>query len=224
MIVRDAQVDTRRVVLPIPTKTSPAARAEPTVDAEFEARVAAEVERRLADAMAELKRHTAEHAQAITAQGYRDGFAEGRTELEKDAEQLSTIAQSLLESRTAMLQRLERHCAALAFGVACKVVGEGILSGTMIEAWVRQGLTEFKQAGSVRVRMNPEDLRLMDTVAPGIREGANWSPDVALWIADESFSRGEGAIESDEQAVEISIKTQLERLANALIEGGKFEE
>jgi len=107
---------------------------------------------------------------------------------------------------------IEENITALAVAVARHVIDRELASDpTIVSKLVRRALTEFPVDQPVRIRINPNDLALIE--AHGGLDHADTGPRNELhWIPDHRISTGGCVVEGRERIVDGRTDTALERV------------
>ncbi|MBI1808809.1 MAG: hypothetical protein HYR75_02835, partial [Gemmatimonadetes bacterium] len=154
------------------------------------------------------------------ADAYALGFEEGRREGE-EAEH-ARLRHTLRSAEDALnvirvneerwSGSIEENIAALAVAVARHVIDRELAADTTIVAkLVRRALSEFPIDQPVRIRINPNDLALIE--AHGGLEYADTGPRHEMhWIPDHRIASGGCVVEGRERIVDGRTDTALERV------------
>jgi flagellar biosynthesis/type III secretory pathway protein FliH len=183
---------------------------KPLLDARSEA---AEL---LARAQAEADALRAD-AGAVREAARREGFETGRADGVAEA----AVALAAAHTEAARLVAAAGPTAiALAAKMAEKIVGRAVALApeTMAEI-ARQALAGCRPgAGTVRVRIHPDDLPAVEARRAALEAGA---PAALELIADEAVGRHGCVIETPQGRVDARLETQLAALERALTAGGR---
>lgn len=178
--------------LPSPRATTPAA-----MEAEVEARFAAEAARIEADAYARGR-----------ADGERAARATLDSMLANAMQALDDAVQSVQLHESRWVGNAEENVAALAVIVARHIVQREIdLEPTLVASLVRQALEQYPVDQEITVRLHPEDLA---ACRGAITHDAGAARTVR-WIADASVMRGGCLAEGRERIIDGRVDTALER-------------
>lgn len=213
----------------------------PDVEREAEAMLA-----RARQQAAELLRRAAEESRAKVSEALalarREGFEKGRQEglAAGRAESLETTTREvreLLAAETAPLRSMleaivtqwkERHRAlfldarqdvlAIAIAIARRVMPRlaELDAGAAVDA-VAAALEMIGKAHHLVIRAHPHDL---DALKRHLAEAGDrlLAARTVRWMADETISRGGVCLESDGSAIDARLATQLDRIADELLE------
>ncbi len=191
------------------------ATEEPELSGSGIAEAEAQAERILAEA--------AERATAITreamARGYADGKAEGLKAAEEQCrgylERLAELARSATIDRDEMVRSAEQDLAALALEIASKVLRREVAADpSVVLTMVESALEKVGGTDSVRILVHPEDAELVrerwSDLRGAVAFGANWEV-----IGDERVDRGGCIIETKSGMVDSRIEAQLAEIVTA---------
>jgi flagellar biosynthesis/type III secretory pathway protein FliH len=155
------------------------------------------------------------------AEGYALGFEEGRLEGERGEQ--ARLASAVRAIRDAMesiaigeerwTSAIEENIAALATVIARHVIEREISSdATIVTKLVRRALSEFPVEQAVRVRLNPHDVIVIESLSESGMDAAMDEPSRAVaWIGDSRIEPGGCVVEGRERIVDGRIDTALER-------------
>jgi flagellar assembly protein FliH len=136
--------------------------------------------------------------------------------LERQNALLETLIREIRASREAWLKDADEPIAALALAIARKVLHEqsDLLQQAIVEQ-TRQALERVRGAGPVTVRVNPDDVAILQQQREALT--ALYEGPLPLHVeADARISRGGCLVETPERVVDARIETQLARIAEAL--------
>jgi flagellar assembly protein FliH len=195
------------------------ARAEARAIVE-EARAAARREREAAVAAGRQ-----EGVERGLAEGLEQGRAEGRQEvleaLQPRIDQLVQAWQEALESwesrRHELLHQGREDVLAFAFTLARKIVHRVVeIDGQVAAGQVEAALALVSRPSALEVAINPEDRAVVEAILPGLVTAIGRCEDVSL-RDDPAMTRGGCRVSTAGGAIDATIETQLERLADALL-------
>lgn len=215
---------------PPPTATEPAATPEPAPALPDPAEVLAEIERLRQTAIerGHAEGYAAGHAQGHEAglregreqgliegrdTGYAEGYAQGLETARAEAEQLKRI----VETCTAAVENFEAEAGEALISLALRVA-EQVLHSTLnaeperIVDLVRDVLqVEGSHQGLLRLRLNPDDLELVDRY---LQEDGT----VSQWrlLADPAIERGGCIVETALGNIDATLQTRWQRVVSAL--------
>src|SRR5205085_215271 len=166
----------------------------------------------------------AEIQEAARLLGYNAGFEQGHAAATAAAEQamaesvhrLAELVGSVQENQASFFRAAERQVVDLALQIAQKVVERELENmPDMAVNVIRSALEEMDARTAVRVRVNPDDVELLQrrwsSVVPS---GVN--PDRIELQPDARIQTGGGIIETTHGTVDAQLSTKLEQLGNAL--------
>lgn len=171
---------------------------------------AAELERLQKQAWAEA------HA-AGRREGMEKGLAEGRDEVRHQVRILKSMIQTLQQPLAAIDDEVEHELAALAVAIARRVVDDELRTEPeRIVKLVPKAVADLP-AGSreVRVRVHPDDARLLHEHLPDGDGEAAWS-----LVEDASIGRGGCRIESPNSSIDATLETRLAAVVARVFGGG----
>jgi flagellar biosynthesis/type III secretory pathway protein FliH len=157
----------------------------------------------------------------LAAQAYELGFEEGRQEGERAEQSRLRTAMKAAEEALAVIAAnegrwegsMEENIAALAVAVARHILDRELRDDTdVVTALVKRALTEFPIDQPVTVRLNPNDLKALQSVGdPTLPEVRDVPTRVAIWTPDTRILSGGCVIEGRERIVDGRVDTALER-------------
>ncbi len=155
------------------------------------------------------------------AEAYSLGFEEGRLEGERgERARLASAVQAVRDAMESIAigeerwtSAIEENIASLAAVIARHVIEREISSDpTVITKLVRRALAEFPVEQAVRVRLNPHDVIVIESLSESGMEAALDEPVRAVaWIGDNRVAPGGCVVEGRERIVDGRIDTALER-------------
>jgi flagellar biosynthesis/type III secretory pathway protein FliH len=167
----------------------------------------------------------AAHGKEI-ADAYSHGFEEGRREgehteqarLRKSAQSVVDALDVIRSSEERWSGALEENIGALACAVARHIVDREIASDPeLVSRLVKRAIAEFRIDQPVRVRVNPNDLSIIEAAArPDAAisedgEPASTNARDLHWIGDPRIASGGCVVEGRERIVDGRVDTALER-------------
>jgi len=183
---------------------------KPVLDARVEAEALLSRARSEADALRA-------DATAVREAARREGFETGRAEGVAEA----AVALAAAEAEAARLVAAAGPTAiALAAKMAERIVGRAVTLAPELMAEIAAGALASCRpgAGTVRVRIHPDDLPAVEGRRAALEAGA---PAAALeLISDEAVGRHGCVIETSQGQVDARLETQLAALERALTAGG----
>jgi len=167
-----------------------------------------------------LRPQTVEEIEALQKQayeeakqaGYDDGLKKGLDELKLKANQLQSMFNFFHQPLEEMDVEVEHQLADLAVLIAKQLFKkESSLDAQHIHTLVHESLDYLPvKARDVRVRLNPDDIALLNQAEIDINDQA-WS-----CVADAGVSAGGCIIESDTSHIDATVETRLQQLVDQL--------
>jgi len=161
-------------------------------------------------------------------EGRREGRIEGAQSAHADFEKetagttqaLRALLSDLEEHRLDLLRQVEHHLVRLALTLAEKVVKVRLTSesNSVAKANLSEALEYVMSRQAVVVRLHPANLEATRAYLPDMAALADGSLSVNF-VADEAIEPGGVLVTSGSGEVDAQISTQLERLAEQLLEG-----
>ncbi|MFP4208674.1 MAG: FliH/SctL family protein [Wenzhouxiangella sp.] len=160
---------------------------------------------------AELERLQKQAWQEAHAAGRREGLAkglaEGRDEVRHQVRILKSMIQTLQQPLASIDAEVEQELTGLAIAIARHVIDDELRTGPeRIARLVPKAVAELP-AGSreVRVRVHPEDARLLHEHLPDADGESAWS-----LVEDGTIQRGGCRIDSPNSSIDASLETRLQ--------------
>jgi flagellar assembly protein FliH len=174
-----------------------------------------QIEQELAHARAQIEQDLA----TARAAAERDGFAKGLEQGEEAARkavaeqiaQLHSVALSLSQTRTEVIDGAEDAIVELAYTAICRIIGETATARGTVASMVNQVLASFRERDKLTVRLNPQDY---DSLHPASEAAVNFGTTLR---ADASVGVGGCVVESEAGYLDARLETQLARLCEALL-------
>ncbi len=187
----------------------------------------------VADARGDSRRRAAEAKETASAEGYKAGFAKGEIEGHAKAfdESIKTferqhagvVAQMLnaireIEEikdklRIAAERDVLEFAVELAFGLTYRI---GHHSSKAAVENAKRAIRLVGKRTDLTIRVNPDDLKAMETYASTVLKRIDTSPDVTV-VADESLTAGGCVVETDRSRVDATLETQIAELSSLLL-------
>jgi flagellar assembly protein FliH len=133
---------------------------------------------------------------------------------EELAAKLSRTCDALAQSQRVLLEEFSSNLGALAFAVACRLVGEAGRSPEFIRGLVEKACGELRGDFRATVRLHPQDLAILE------QHGALPLADGTCQLeyrADASLELGGCTVEATSGRYDGSLETQLRRLHETLV-------
>jgi flagellar biosynthesis/type III secretory pathway protein FliH len=162
-------------------------------------------------------------ATALEKEGFEKGESRGREEARNEILPaligFAQAGQSLIVFEEQMVSRFTPHIVRLALEIAEKIVGKAVVEDPGIVASVlERARKEIPDARSVRVRLHPEDFKILAELRPElIRAGAEGGRKIEVLAADE-IGRGGCRIETEIGVVDASLPTQFQEIKRQLLD------
>lgn len=151
------------------------------------------------------------------AEGYQDGLAAVHRELAESVGRISQLVEQARIAQSEILRSTEREAVELAIAVAQKVIGaELAIRPELVRDVIASALRELELSSVVRVRVHPDDARLLDEwwrdYLPAEHQSA-----IQL-VADSQIARGGCIIDTRTGLVDSQIATRFDQLSAALLQ------
>lgn len=155
--------------------------------------------------------------------GERKGREEGVQEINPALELLQNWIQIIQSEKEELIRRYEKDVVELAFQISAKVLAREIQTQpeAIIDS-VRAALRKIVNADDVTLRVNPEDMKILENVQEELsRELAKGGP-LHLQM-DDSIDRGGCVLETENGILDGQLDNQLNRLRALLAESPNEE-
>lgn len=192
----------------------------PSPEEEIE-RAAAEERERL---LAEARREAEEIRKKAYAEGFRQGWEEGRKKAEaklaEEEKRLAALKEEFWRLREEVLRESEPEIVALAVTVAEKLLKQELtLAPEKVRAMVRAACREASAQKKAVLFVSPEDLPVLERYKEELKR--EFRPEVELYFAvDPGIARGGCRVETDLGEVDATLESQLKEIWNLLKETG----
>lgn len=159
-------------------------------------------------------------------EAYRRGFQEAEkflrdelgVELNEHVQLFEQILKNFYNEMSGLEQKIEKLILSLALEIAKKIVKREIEKyDDFVVNQVREAVKRVIGVEKIKLRVNPEDERLIRELKPEILQMIDSSGDVII-EADPGIERGGCIIESDLGNVDVRLGTQFSLIENSLIE------
>ncbi len=187
----------------------------------------------VADAREDSRRRAAEAKETARVEGYKAGFAKGEIEGYAKAfdESIKTFERQHAGVVTQMLDAIrsieeikdklriaaERDvldfAVELAFGLTYRI---GRHSSKAAVENAKRAIRLVGRRTDLTIRINPDDLKAMETYATTVVKQIEASPNVTV-VADESLTAGGCVVETDRSRVDATLETQIAELSSLLL-------
>ena len=187
----------------------------------------------VADAREDSRHRAAEEKETARAEGYKAGFAKGEVEGHAKAfdESIKTFERQHAGVVTQMLNAIREireikdklriaaerdvleFAVELAFGLTYRI---GRHSSKAAVENAKRALRLVGKRTDLTIRVNPEDLKAMETYASTVVKRIEASPNVTV-VADASLTAGGCVVETDRSRVDATLETQIAELSSLLL-------
>lgn len=151
--------------------------------------------------------------------GNEGGFDKAVADLKPRIELLENIMQAMQEEREAFYHENELSIVKLAMDIAKKITHRELKHSPEILFYVvREALSRVSENSQITLRVNPEDLKLLENPGELLSESLKLFKNVQFEGSSE-VQRGGCIIESETGIVDAQIDMQLDRIEQTLVEG-----
>jgi flagellar assembly protein FliH len=151
-------------------------------------------------------------------QGLEEARALAQQELQKKLKELEQQGEEMEAERRLFFDKVEPELARLAVGIAEKVIAKELeTSPEIVIGLVRNAMKRMRERETLRVRLNPEDLPLVKAAREDLMAEVNGVNKLDLQ-EDRRVGPGGCMVESSNGVLDATIKTQLEKLEQVIIE------
>lgn len=177
-------------------------------------------EREAASMLEEARRQ----ADALQADAYREGFAQGERAGEKLAQQkgepvvqaFQELIRSMQNERAELIRQYEQDLIKVAYAIAAQVLHATLEhEPEYLAGVVEAALAKVSNAQAITLKVSPYDHQLLDPLMRK-RSGGAWPPPQMTIEADETIARGGCRVETETGDIDATIETQMRVLKNAL--------
>jgi flagellar assembly protein FliH len=156
--------------------------------------------------------------------GYQEGLAKAKREIEGNLANSIKILAQAEEERVRRIASSEGELLKLAAGIAEKIIGSELKSfPEQLISIVREGLSRVATANSIIVKINPDDLQLLQDKLPSLQEVFS-EPKTIKLQGDQSIFPGDCFIETEHGKVDARFKSQLELIMSEILKVGRINE
>lgn len=153
--------------------------------------------------------------EAAYDRGVQEGRGVARQELADEVQQvvqaLGGAAEQLRAERANCVKIMEQDVFTLAMAVARAVIQREVeLDSSIVGAMVERALTEVSWRSPVEVRLNPEDIAVVEAHFIAIEDDAK--PPQLEWTPDSNVERGGYIVETPQRLVDGTLHTVLSNL------------
>jgi flagellar assembly protein FliH len=136
--------------------------------------------------------------------------AEAEAALAAQDQRLAQLQDDLIEAVTERLAALESDAVALAFEALCRIVGDDAGRAEQVAGAVRVAMQPLRAGALLKVRVHPEDLRLLGELPGGRALIARTAP--VEWIGDAAVVGGGCVLDTRRGSIDARMKVQLGKL------------
>jgi flagellar assembly protein FliH len=168
------------------------------------------------------------HAEGLALgqkEGFNNALVEHNEQIASLAAQWNDMLASFAQSRDTLYQQARRDVVELATLVAEKITKRTIsLDPSIVETQMESVLDTLASSTGLVLRVNPEDLAYAEKVLPGLIADCMHCAHAEV-IGDDKLERGSCVAETEGRGViDASVKTQLDRIVEALIPDHKGQD
>jgi flagellar assembly protein FliH len=176
--------------------------------------------------------HLDDLEQAAYCRGFSDGEKKGYEQGERAGSEAAAVhLEPVLQSLKQMLQEMdalqrreyrhfEKELVDLALAVARKIIGREVAANPeAVAGLLRDALSRIEHAGSLSIRMNPDDLQRLVDVQPRLLEGLV-EPGRVRFEADATIGAGGCFIESEAGDIDARLEHRLRMVEDAFHAAG----
>lgn len=156
--------------------------------------------------------------------GYQEGLAKAKKEMEDHLTSSLKILAEAEEERVRRIASSEGELLKLAAGIGEKIIGSELKSDPeQLISIVKEALAKVSMANSITVKLNPDDLQLLQENLPSLQEV--FSEPKAIEIqGDQTILPGDCFIETEHGKVDARVKSQLERIMSEILKVAQIDE
>ena len=144
--------------------------------------------------------------------GEKDGLKKGRQSVQPAIDTLETLLEDLQLVRKKTLHDLEAEIIALTMGVARKIVGQELaVRPELVVSIIKNALSQIEAAGEIRIKLNPDDLELLNHTPANLEAELSDSAAVSF-ESDPAIASGGCIIETDAGNIDARLETQFQAI------------
>ena len=144
--------------------------------------------------------------------GEKNGLKKGRQSVQPAIDTLETLLEDLALFRKKALRDLEAEIIALTMGVARKIVGQELeMRPELVVSIVKNALSQIESSGKIRIKLNPDDIELLNHSTANLEAELLDSAAVAF-ESDPSIASGGCIIETDAGNIDARLETQFQAI------------
>jgi len=156
-------------------------------------------------------------------EGRQRGVAEAEQSFAQTTQALASACEQISNLKEKMLERSQPDMLRLVFAIAERVVQANVQIDTeVITRTVRQAIHLAVSAEEFHIRINPEDLHVVNDHKPLFIASLSGLSNIEF-VPDESLTRGGCILESPLGRVDATMEAQLEAISNCLQEATRGE-
>jgi flagellar assembly protein FliH len=183
--------------------------------------------RQVAEMLAQAEAQGVEIKNQAQQEGFKAGHAEGLAKAQQEYEKkLADALVIVAQSEAARLERIqssEAELLKLAVAIAEKIIGAELKTDPGVQvAIVKEALTGISTAGSLTIKVNPEDYRFIEENLAEFQKAFREPVPVKLQ-RDQGIAVSNCYIETDHGNIDARIKTQLEMIMAEILKVGRPE-
>ena len=187
-----------------------------------------EIDLQIADRLEKQRTEFTQERESAYQKGFTDGEHKGREEgieqIKPAVELLQDWVRMIQTEKEELIRRYEKDVVELAFQITEKILAREIQTQPeVIIDSVRAGLQKIVNAESVTLRVNPEDMKIIESVQEELSKELAKSESLHLQT-DDSVSRGGCVLETENGILDGQLDTQLNRLRTLLAESPAEED
>lgn len=162
----------------------------------------------------QIEQIEAEAAREGQARGYAEGYAQGALAARAEAQRLRQIAQHLAAPVAEIDAQTEQALVALMLELARRLVQQELAADPgKVLGVVRDAVAHLAQpARQVRVRLHPDDARVVGELLAGDTSGEGWS-----LVPDRQLNPGDCVVDSETARIDARLDTRQAQLAQRLL-------
>jgi flagellar biosynthesis/type III secretory pathway protein FliH len=155
-------------------------------------------------------------AQSFLATEAAREFLADREKIEATLEKLQATAAEFGANQMLRLREWQRAAVELAMTIASRLFHERVVSGEFpMEAKVRDMIGQLGEDAAVTVRLNPADLKLLETRLGG--QPLTHAGEEPKFVPDETLGRGDCRIEGRESMLLSDVSQELQEIREELL-------
>ena len=172
-------------------------------------------EHRLHEIQEEIARERRTAIEEGRAQGYQDGMAESRKEIEEELQRLKSLIEGLSEEMNKRLSDSEDAIVEVVSASIAKIVGDVMLTPEGVVGVVRNAIDQLTQRGKLIVRVSPEDFELLEAERKTLLDGLDET--FVEMVPDGRVKLGGCLLETESGGLDGRLEVQLQRLNAVLL-------